>query len=322
MAETQTLTADELKRYRRLGLNRLEQLLIQLPEVVTEADYFVDTAIRTLSNLPARTKDAPPYEALYGTGHPLDRYRDVATDRLEDLVIDFDQLAAIDSDIDRYIRKLSDLPERPAGRIPYVGLFMLPPEGGNSVVTAAGAYTGKQYVTTDQLLKIAATQRYKSNLEALTPGVNETCDRYQINTPLRIAHFLAQVMHESGGFRWLREIWGPTATQRRYEGRTDLGNTQPGDGERFMGRGLIQLTGRSNYQQFSKNLGVDFVGNPQLVEQPPYAVVVAGWYWDSRSLNQWADRDDLRQVTRRINGGYNGLADREKYLKRAKLVLQ
>ena len=101
MAETQTLTADELKRYRRLGLNRLEQLLIQLPEVVTEADYFVDTAIRTLSNLPARTKDAPPYEALYGTGHPLDRSRDVATDRLDALVIDYDQLAAIDSDIDR-----------------------------------------------------------------------------------------------------------------------------------------------------------------------------------------------------------------------------
>jgi len=315
------MDANELRAYRRMALDRLEQLLIQLPEEANEADYFVDTSIRALSELPPRPDGVPPYEGLYGAGHLLDKYRDVATDRLEDLVEELPKLEKIDEDIDKYIRVLSQLPERPENRDPYIGLFVLR-KNADSVEGSGSSYSGKQYITTDQLLRIAATSRFKSNIAALTPGVNETFDKYQINTKLRMAHFLAQVMHESGGFRWLREIWGPTAAQRGYEGRRDLGNTQSGDGHRFMGRGLIQLTGRHNYQRFSKDLGVDFVSNPQLVEKPPYAIIVAGWYWNSRGLNKWADQDNVRQVTRLINGGYNGLRDREKYLKRAKLILK
>ena len=317
------MEASELKAYRQMGLDRLEQLLIQLPEEASEADKFVDTSIRTLSGLPARPEGAPPYQGLYGAGQTLTEYRDVAADRLEELLEELTQLDKLDEEIDRYIRVLSDLPERPANREPYVGLFVLrssrepdPMEHHESDFSAS-----QQYITSEQLLRIAGTSQLKSRIEQLTPGVNATFERFQIDTKLRMTHFLAQVMHESGGFRWLREIWGPTAAQRGYEGRRDLGNTQAGDGKRFMGRGLIQLTGRNNYQQFSNALGVDFVANPEWVERSPYAVLVAGWFWNTRGLNALADQDNVRQITRRINGGYNGLSDRERYLRRAKLAL-
>ncbi len=317
------MEASELKAYRQMGLDRLEQLLVQLPEEVSEADNFVDTSIRTLSGLPDRPEGAPPYQGLYGAGQTLDQYREVATDRLEELIEELPQLDKLDEEVDRYVRILSNLPERPADREPYTGLFVLrasrsmdPMETHDSDLASS-----KQYLTSEQLLRIAGTSQLKTRIEQLTPGVNATFEKFQINTHLRMAHFLAQVMHESGGFRWLREIWGPTAAQRGYEGRRDLGNTQPGDGKRFMGRGLIQLTGRNNYQKFSNDIGVDFVSNPELVERSPYAVLVAGWFWHSRGLNALADQDNLRQITRRINGGYNGLSDRERYLKRAKMAL-
>lgn len=137
-----------------------------------------------------------------------------------------------------------------------------------------------------------------------------TMDRYQINTRLRQAAFLAQIGHESGGLKYVREIWGPTIAQQRYEGRKDLGNTQPGDGRRFLGRGLIQLTGRANYARMSAVLGLDFVSTPEALESPLYASLSAGEFWSSRKLNALADVGDMRLITRRINGGYNGLEDR------------
>lgn len=140
--------------------------------------------------------------------------------------------------------------------------------------------------------------------------INITLTRYQIDTPLRIAAFLAQIGHESGGLRYVREIWGPTSAQQRYEGRADLGNTRPGDGRRYLGRGLIQITGRSNYEQVGRALGIDAVGEPEVLESPLYASLSAGWFWDSRRLNAMADVRDLHTITRRINGGYNGLQDR------------
>lgn len=133
----------------------------------------------------------------------------------------------------------------------------------------------------------------------------------EINTRNRAAAFLAQIGHESGRLRHAREIWGPTHAQQRYEGRADLGNTQPGDGSRYRGRGLIQITGRSNYQQVSSALGVDFVSQPELLETPQYAVQSATWFWTSRRLNQLADAGDVVGITRRINGGLNGLDDRQ-----------
>lgn len=142
------------------------------------------------------------------------------------------------------------------------------------------------------------------------PYLNDAMWSEAIVTPVRIRAFLAQVGHESGRLRYVREVWGPTPAQRRYEGRADLGNTQPGDGHRYMGRGLIQITGRANYQQVTDALGEDFVTYPALLETPKWACLSAAWFWGSRDLNALADAGEFDLVTRRINGGQNGRADR------------
>lgn len=154
-------------------------------------------------------------------------------------------------------------------------------------------------------------------------------DKYRIVTSKRQAAFIAQVGHESMGFARTREIWNPAQVpaQSGYEGRADLGNTQPGDGMRFMGRGLIQITGRANYQRASSALGVDFVKSPTLVERDDYAALVAGWFWDWRGLNAYADSDDFLELSARINGRNkatgrpNGWADRQARWERAKNAL-
>jgi putative chitinase len=138
-----------------------------------------------------------------------------------------------------------------------------------------------------------------------------------LNTTDRQAHFLAQLAHESDHFKTTEEY----ATGAAYEGRRDLGNTQPGDGKRFKGRGLIQLTGRANYAAASKALGEDYVGNPELVERFPAAAIVSGWFWDSHELNRHADNDDILAVTKAINGGTNGLDSRVAHLDSAKAAL-
>lgn len=152
-------------------------------------------------------------------------------------------------------------------------------------------------------------------------ALEETFGKYQIDTALRQSHFLAQVLHESGRLRYTKEIWGPTPAQLRYEGRDDLGNTQTGDGKRFMGRGLIQLTGRANYRKYADATGIDVLTDPDLVSKPPLCVDVAGWYFATHGCLELADRDDLHAVTRRVNGGLNGIQDRENLLKRAKSFL-
>lgn len=142
------------------------------------------------------------------------------------------------------------------------------------------------------------------------PYLNDAMWAEGIVTPIRIRAFLAQIGHESGRLRYTREIWGDTPAQRRYEGRADLGNTEPGDGRRYMGRGLIQITGRANYQRVTDALGEDFVSYPALLETPKWAALSAGWYWGAHDLNALADAGDMRTLTRRINGGWNGLDDR------------
>ena len=142
----------------------------------------------------------------------------------------------------------------------------------------------------------------------------------QINTPIRMAHFLAQLGHESGDLRYSEEI----ASGNAYEGRADLGNTQPGDGPRFKGRGLIQLTGRANYTAYGIARGADYVSDTnylQIATNPNLAVDVACWFWTTHGLNALADADNLNGITLRINGGYNGLADRAAHLLRAKCLL-
>ena len=133
---------------------------------------------------------------------------------------------------------------------------------------------------------------------------------FEINTPERQAAFLAQIGHESGGLRWVVELWGPTAAQIRYEGRTDLGNVQPGDGYKFRGRGLIQTTGRSNYRHTGEALGVDLLANPELLSQPVLAARSAAWFWQEHACNELADAGKFEQISRRINGGLNGYPER------------
>jgi predicted chitinase len=158
------------------------------------------------------------------------------------------------------------------------------------------------------------------DLDELGPWIAATMSRYAIDSPLRQCHFLAQIGHESGELRYREEI----ASGAAYEGRRDLGNTQRGDGARFKGRGLIQLTGRANYARYDAARGLDGL----LLREPGRVAFdfelccdVAGWYWASRDLNRWAEQDDLVKVTRLINGGTNGLADRQRLLVRAKHVL-
>lgn len=138
--------------------------------------------------------------------------------------------------------------------------------------------------------------------------------RYGIDTPERQAAFLAQIGHESGRLVYTREIWGPTSAQLKYEGRKDLGNTQPGDGQKFKGRGLIQVTGRANYVAAGRALDLDLISKPELLEDPVNAALSAAWYWSLNKLNAFADAgtdDAFVALTRRINGGVNGLADRQ-----------
>jgi len=145
-------------------------------------------------------------------------------------------------------------------------------------------------------------------------------DLNEINTPLRKAHFLAQLGHESGSLVFASEI----ASGAAYEGRADLGNTHPGDGPLFKGRGLIQITGRNNYTDFGKARNRDFITgeNPKLLATDPnLAADCSGWFWATHELNDLADQDNVVAITRKINGGTNGLDDRESRLKLAKCLL-
>jgi putative chitinase len=153
------------------------------------------------------------------------------------------------------------------------------------------------------------------------PFLEDAMHEFEINTPARRAAFLAQVGHESGGLHWLVEIWGPSDSQRRYEGRYDLGNIAPGDGFKFRGRGLIQLTGRANYTAAGKALGVDLVAQPESLGEPGLACRSAGWFWKSRGLNELADAGLFEKITRKIKGGLNGYPERLGLYEAAKAAL-
>lgn len=174
-------------------------------------------------------------------------------------------------------------------------------------------------LTADTLVQIMPAAKAKAAMYA--PLLDAAMAEFGITTLARRASFLAQVGHESGQLRYTREIWGPTAAQRGYEGRKDLGNTQPGDGVEYLGRGLIQITGRTNYTEAMMALDVDIVEHPELLESPVLACRSAAWFWKSRGLNQLADAGDQVKVTRRINGGINGLADRVALFNTALAVL-
>lgn len=174
-------------------------------------------------------------------------------------------------------------------------------------------------ITVQQLLLILPNAGTKAGV--FVPVLNTALQRYQIVGRQRVAAYIAQIGHESGQLRYVREIWGPTPTQAKYEGRADLGNTVPGDGFKYRGRGLIQITGRANYQDCGEALGVDLISQPELLEQPQYACLSAAWFWASRGLNTLADAGDFDKITRRINGGQNGAAERKALYAQALKVL-
>jgi putative chitinase len=195
-----------------------------------------------------------------------------------------------------------------------VGQILKIPESPGTQPLSDVAY---EEITMDQLKTIMpyASKEYR---ERYLAPLNKTMKKYEINTRLRQAHFLAQLAHESGSLRYAEEI----ASGEAYEGRADLGNTRPGDGKKFKGRGLIQLTGRANYTDYGNHINVDLTRNPEKVsENSDLAVDVAGWFWMKNKLNALADLDDIKQITFKINGGYNGLEDRKNHLKKAKAVL-
>jgi putative chitinase len=176
-------------------------------------------------------------------------------------------------------------------------------------------------ITAQQLLQILPNAGAKAGV--FVPVLNTAMQRYQIVGTKRGASFIAQIGHESGQLVYVREIWGPTAAQNGYEGRAYLGNTVAGDGLKYRGRGLIQITGRDNYRECSLGLFGDdrLLFLPELLEIPQWAAESAAWFWQQNGLNELADRDQFNSITRRINGGLNGLQDRLQLWARARAVL-
>ena len=182
-------------------------------------------------------------------------------------------------------------------------------------------------LTTEQLQRIMPGLPAAKGAQFF-PFLTAAIAEFGIDAPARTAAFLAQLAHESGQFRFMQEIWGPTPAQQRYEPTTTLsttlGNTEAGDGRRFKGRGPIQITGRANYRRFGDLLGLNLVDNPDSAALPEVAFRVAGLFWSKKGLNELADRvtpEAFREITRRINGGFNGLAERERFYEAAKSAL-
>ncbi|MDU1904556.1 MAG: glycoside hydrolase family 19 protein [Dysgonomonas sp.] len=172
---------------------------------------------------------------------------------------------------------------------------------------------------TDLELKWILPASTQSNRNKYLPWINYFAPSYQIDNIARLSAFLAQTGHESVQLLYVEEI----ASGKAYEGREDLGNIYVGDGVKYKGRGIIQITGRSNYTDLSKEFRIDFVNHPELLTQPQYAVWSAFWFWEKYNLNRYATlkEEDFRKMTKIINGGYNGYADRVNIWNRAKDVL-
>lgn len=183
--------------------------------------------------------------------------------------------------------------------------------------------------TLQDLQKAAKGTVNKTNASSVLNALVLYGYKFGLNKPHREVQYFAQLMHETGEFRYDKEIWGPTPAQKRYDTRTDLGNTpaKDGDGEKYKGRGPIQITGKSNYAEFRdwcrKNFngdGPDFVKYPDKINTDPWEGLVPIWYWSSRNLNKYADIGDIETITKKINGGLNGYEDRVQLYERLALV--
>lgn len=174
----------------------------------------------------------------------------------------------------------------------------------------------KGQVTPDLIRRLGPTLTAARAAE-IAKVLNAAMAEAGIKTNIAKAAFLAQLAHESGGFKYMKEL----ASGAAYEGRADLGNTQPGDGVKYKGRGFIQVTGRSNYTAAAAALGLDLVNRPELAEETENAARISAWFWRTRNINPPAEAGDFLRVTKIINGGTNGLADRERHYATAKAAL-
>ncbi|MCK9576355.1 MAG: glycoside hydrolase family 19 protein [Candidatus Pacearchaeota archaeon] len=195
-------------------------------------------------------------------------------------------------------------------------------------------------VTKEQIKSLSGVTD-ETALTSIVKGLNDTLTKYEINTPLRICHFLSQVLHESGKFHFIKENLNYSAdglnktfkkyfptlesatpyarnqekiANKVYASRMGNGDEKSGDGFKYKGRGFLQLTGKENYAALAKDTGVDFVNHPELLESYEYASLSAGWFWNKNKLNSIADKDDVLTLTKRINGGTIGLEDRKALL--------
>ncbi len=292
----------QLLIWRKQAADRLQQVLLSTTSNDLQPnDAHADTLLRQLSNLPARPSDRAPYQGSF-PNDAVSVARVKTVNRLRQLILNIRsaQFEPQDQAIDTALRSLLSMATRTTQN-PYSGIF--PP-------------TPLPDIDVDQLLEIAPYAD-PAQVASLLPHLLLTMAAYGISTPLRQAHFLAQLIHESGSFNYLEEI----DPGDYLEGRTDLGNTQPSDGRRFKGRGLIQITGRSNYQACGQALGIDLIQAPTRLADHDLACLSAGWFWSKNQINQFADRDNVELVSRMINGGLNGFEDRKYYLAAAKEVL-
>ncbi|HTL89517.1 MAG TPA: glycoside hydrolase family 19 protein [Leptolyngbya sp.] len=293
----------QLTIWRKQAADRLQQILLSSTgNELQPKDVQADTLLRQLSNLPARPSDRAPYQGSF-PNESVSVARVKTVNRLRQLILNIqsDDFQTQDQAIDTTLRSLLAMQTRTT-QDPYSGIF--PP-------------TPLPELDIDRLLKIAPYAD-AAQVAALFPHLLLTLAENEINTPLRQAHFLAQLIHESGSFNYLEEI----DPGDYLEGRTDLGNTQAGDGRRFKGRGLIQITGRSNYQTCGQALGIDLIQAPTRLADYDLACFSAGWFWSKNRINEYADRDDIEKVSQTVNGGLNGFEERQYYLAVSKNILR
>lgn len=205
-------------------------------------------------------------------------------------------------------------------------LLVLP---GGSIALGAWWWWRKHRMRADvtDLLSKTMPNAVPADVDDFAGAIADAMARYDITTPERRAAFIAQIAEESDELWHLREHYGTPrgeeyADGSQYEGRGDLGNTQDGDGTRFKGRGLLQITGRANYELMGEALGVDLVSQPELLNEPKWSALAAADYWADHGCNELADAGDFKTITRRINGGLTGLTARLVFLSRATAASQ
>ena len=316
--ESTPLSAETLNTLRTSASDRLMAVLSEWGDQDLDTlDYKVDELVRKLNGKPARPADRKPYESLYpGIAIAESRKKAGRLTQQKIAALTDRSLQPIDDWLDETLRVALNKSDRRPSDLPYVDVLPLNQKSLPTPAPSSTADLSGLNLSIAQLMEIAAFAD-PAQVELLYHPLLQTLAEFDLKTPLRQAHFLAQLCHESGSFNYLEEL----ASGEDYEWRDDLGNVQAGDGVRFKGRGLIQITGRANYGDCGNALGQDLIANPTHLANPDLACRSAGWFWNTRHLSAFADRDDVDTITYRINGGYNGYDERVEFLHAAKAVL-